>query len=475
MKLNRAIQECLVSLLLLDDKAGAQVAALVPAKAYDRDYRSVAEAAASFRDAYGEAPKEHAIDLFEDLIARDADRSEVYEAIWDSVQRTISGVNTEYVLAHALAFSKLKRIKDGIATAIDLLEEETAEKVEEAEGVLIQALKPEAVTLDAGTLLNDPDQALKFIGTSLDVFPTGIRALDRRGIGPARKTLMLLGAPAKKGKTWACIQMAKAAMIHGLKPAIASLELSEDKYAMRLMQAFFSISKRRMKVIQTTRFEKDENGRFMSFDFRDVVDRPSLSDGDIEAVLRKKITNRLKNRPPCIVKEFPTGRLTVRQLEAWLDRLESTRGFIPDLLIVDYPDLMRIEKIDKKREYLGQIYVDLRGLLVARNIAGFAVTQQNREGSRKSTSDGTDVSEDWSKIGTVDLFCTLNQTIEEKKLGLMRWFVSEGRDEADKFTVLLSQAFALGQFCLDSAVMSGDYWSEVNAESDDEFIEDGDD
>ena len=67
------------------------------------------------------------------------------------------------------------------------------------------------------------------------------------------------------------------------------------------------------------------------------------------------------------------------------------------------------------------------------------------------------VAEDVSKIATADNVITYSQTEQERKLGLARLWVSNARNDEDKFMILISQCYAAGQFCLNSTLMLSDY------------------
>ena len=70
---------------------------------------------------------------------------------------------------------------------------------------------------------------------------------------------------------------------------------------------------------------------------------------------------------------------------------------------------------------------------------------------------------------TADVTITHSQTPGEKGLGLARLFVAGGRRDADKFQVLISQCYPIGQFCVSSHPMVSTYFNEV-----DEWIGDSD-
>jgi hypothetical protein len=58
---------------------------------------------------------------------------------------------------------------------------------------------------------------------------------------------------------------------------------------------------------------------------------------------------------------------------------------------------------------------------------------------------------------------TYSQTPAENKLGLARLHVAAGRNDRDKFTIVISQAYNTGQFVVDSSLMRGTYWQNLPA------------
>ncbi len=63
-----------------------------------------------------------------------------------------------------------------------------------------------------------------------------------------------------------------------------------------------------------------------------------------------------------------------------MKRQESTTGFVPDVLIVDYADIMRSSnKYNERRFELELIYQELRNIAIQFNIPVITATQLNRE------------------------------------------------------------------------------------------------
>ena len=175
--------------------------------------------------------------------------------------------------------------------------------------------------------------------------------------------------------------------------------------------------------------------------------------------MRQRIANKMRKlRLPVLVKEFPTGHLTIPGLEAYLDQLERYDGFIPDVLIVDYADLFNIES-SRVREDTGKIYKDLRGLGVDRELAVITASQSNRLGEDAKKLTLKHLAEDYTKAATSDMIVTYSQTTVEKELGLGRLWIAKNRDNEDGQTFTISHALGMGQFVIDCAVADSQYWS----------------
>ena len=162
------------------------------------------------------------------------------------------------------------------------------------------------------------------------------------------------------------------------------------------------------------------------------------------------------------IREFPTGSLTINDLRAYLDTLEQVEHVVPDLLIVDYADLMKIDGANLRID-TGIIYRELRGIAMERGCALVTASQSNRSSADAKWVREGDIAEDWSKVMTADTILTYSQTVDERKLGLGRIFVAAVRDENDKWACLITQNYQMGQFCLDSIRLDDDvYWRIVN-------------
>ena len=458
-RLSGALQENVLTLLCFDTSAAAVIRNTVDAALFESQvYQEIASRAIAFFDQYTSAIGEHLSDVLEDILnGKDTRKANLFSRTIRNLHAAYEGINREYVISQLSGFIHQQQLKQSILKAVEHIE---AGRVDDAELALEEGRKSRVTTFEPGTLFSDPLQSLRFIDNTADeTFPLGVKELDERGIGPRRKEIMLFIAPAKKGKSWAMVHIAKTNIFNRKKVLVISLEMSEERYAQRFIQSIFAIGKNEAKVALPM-LRTDELGRFLGVDI-DSVTRRTLQDEGIKEYLTESL-KVFDQRPPLRIKQFPTRSLTITHLKAYLDTLERVHKFVPDLLIIDYPDLMKVGS-ENLRVDLGHIFQDIRGLCVERNIAGVCPTQSNRASTTAKLVDDSMVTEDYSKIMTADGVITYSQTPEEKRSGLARLFVSNMRNDEDKFAVLIAQAYKIGQFCLDSVMMTGDYWDRLSA------------
>ena len=205
------------------------------------------------------------------------------------------------------------------------------------------------------------------------------------------------------------------------------------------------------------RLKDDDEGRLREIEEEVVTRRWDSLDNPADLRRLGKKLMKLRTRDNLRIKQFPTGHLKYQQLVAFLDGLDAVERFVPDLLIVDYPKLMHLDPGNLRLE-LGSLYERLRGLAIERNMAVGIAAQLNREGASAIKSrEGMDLAEDVSLLATADSVVFYNQTEAEQEQQLARLFVV-GRNDRSRFTVLISQAYEIGQFCVESRMLTPEYW-----------------
>jgi len=168
----------------------------------------------------------------------------------------------------------------------------------------------------------------------------------------------------------------------------------------------------------------------------------------------------MENRLKIWIKRFPTGALTIQGLETYLDAMDNYHHFQPDVIIVDYADLMSISSMNLRIE-TGNLYKELRRIAVERNVAVATASQSNRLGEDAKVISLKHLAEDYSKAAIADNILAYCQTSQEQKLGLARLFIAKARDEEREQTILISQCYRIGQFCMNAIPMQNRYWDNL--------------
>jgi replicative DNA helicase len=187
------------------------------------------------------------------------------------------------------------------------------------------------------------------------------------------------------------------------------------------------------------------------------LNRPSIKHEKTIATLAKKL-ERYKGRQSLEIRGFPTSSLSIEGLEVFLDTLDRLYNYTPDVLLLDYADLMKLD-YKNLRTSTGEIYKELRRIAVERNLAMVTASQANRMAEDARVITLKHLAEDYSKAATADTVIAYCQTPQEKNLGLARLFVAKARGQESGQMVLISQAYGLGQFCMDSTSINDRYWT----------------
>ncbi|HAW74852.1 MAG TPA: hypothetical protein DCW74_03850, partial [Alteromonas australica] len=137
-----------------------------------------------------------------------------------------------------------------------------------------------------------------------------------------------------------------------------------------------------------------------------------------------------------VIKEFPTGTATVNTLRALMVQLKNYEEFEPDVVIVDYLELMRPVR-ENQHEYQAQqrIAEELRGLAMENKFLLWTATQTNRQGRAVKVITDAELGDSYGKIRTCDFAVSLNQSEEEFDNGRMRAYVVKSRNGRPRFTV----------------------------------------
>jgi hypothetical protein len=151
----------------------------------------------------------------------------------------------------------------------------------------------------------------------------------------------------------------------------------------------------------------------------------------------------------------PASAPTIQQIKEHLNWIEYSENFVPDVIVLDYGDIIKAEKSGDKKD-MGGVYWGLKEIAKERKCAVITATQTNRDSMYGKDISITQVGEDYKKLQHVDGMLLLHQTDDEKADRIMR--VSAGVVRKESFDVrqqvMVLQCLELGQVCIESKKMT---------------------
>ena len=252
---------------------------------------------------------------------------------------------------------------------------------------------------------------------NVDRIPIGVSALDigiKGGLG--RGALGCILGAEKDGKSMALVHIGASDFLAGYYVVYITLELPQLD-----VQNRFAAN---VTGIPINRLEKGG----------------AITAGIVGEALERIIK---KSGGDFVVKAFPGGTATVRDVEAYLKDIRRLWGFAPDVVIVDYADELissqKVRNVDSSTTYLtmGKIYTDLRamgapssqssGTRGGFDCAVWTASQVQRSAIGKQVLEFRDVADSILKAAKVDLMVGLCRDEEEREADLVRLYVAACR------------------------------------------------
>lgn len=474
--LNLALQENLLTLLAYSDQHGRIVANMVEPELFQGDYGLIVERLIDYWRQYNQAPKAHTGDLFSDVLEDPQNKKAgTFRRILVSMFELSENVNTNYIMEQLRVFKRTQRLTQAIIQAAEQLGQKQHMALPDVEELLAGIVRAREIDFDPGIRLSDYDRMLEFMHMRSEEFDTGIKELDDRFVVPQRKAVMLWLGGKGRGKSWALINIGKRALRRRKRVLHITLEMPQEEVQMRYFQSLYAIPKRHAEELTSSLVRLDDSDKFSGIDVKRIKPDFSLDSPHIEIELQARIERSGTLMDNLVIKSFPSGSLTINSLEAYIDNLEATEGFIPDMIILDY---VGITKIDPRnpRITLGANMREFRGCCDRRNIAGVTAQQITRHAFSAVHVGSAGVSEDWSLVHTADTVVTHACTDTEFQHNLGRLYVAHARSESDRFGLLITQNYKIGQFVISSTILSQKYFEflehlKKDEESDDEESE----
>jgi len=145
------------------------------------------------------------------------------------------------------------------------------------------------------------------------------------------------------------------------------------------------------------------------------------------------------------IKYYPTKTASCSTIRAHIEKMIML-GKKPDLVIVDYADLLRGAVSRKEmRHELESIYEDLRGIAGEYEVPMFTASQANRSALEQDVIEADKISESYSKVMIADFVLSLSRKVTDKIAGTGRWHIIKNRFGPDGLTLPAKMNMSNGQ------------------------------
>jgi replicative DNA helicase len=217
------------------------------------------------------------------------------------------------------------------------------------------------------------------------------------GLAPGELGVVM--APAGIGKSWLLINIGANAVKAGKTVIHYTLELNKEYVGQRYDSVLTGI-----------------NAQTLKHHLETVQDTMDSLKGEL------------------IVKYFPTKSVGVMGLKAHLEKTIML-GQTPELVIVDYGDLLKINSKKDKHEALEELYEELRGMAGEYQVPVWTASQAGRSALEEDIIEADKIASSYGKVMVADFLMSLSRKVEDKMSGTGRGHVIKNRFGPDGITL----------------------------------------
>lgn len=311
-------------------------------------------------------------------------------------ERIIGDIESGFVEKAKNRVSSFGNIEMGTGSGLDIFQDDEIVKAAFSERV--------------DSLITYPGALNKFFGSSL-----------------ARDSFIAFMGPEKRGKTFWLLDVAFRAMTQRKKVAFFEVgDMSQNQIVRRFMARACRRPLGTKSYKYPIEIQRDANERFADVDHLIKKHNGPLSWRKAWKISQKVIRSKIKSQDSYLkLSVHPTRSITVGGINDILQKW-ALDGWVADVIVIDYADLLASESNSKeKRDQIDITWGKLRALSQTMHCLVATATQADTASYRVETLSMGNFSDSKTKNAHVTGIVGLNQTHEEKELGIMRlnWIV----------------------------------------------------
>ncbi len=386
-----------------------------------------------FFDKYGTAPRHYLGNELDKYLRKTKVSDDQQTLLYTLLERLTPALYTDehYVQDEIVKFAQHARLRIALEEFIPQFnqgEYDVGEVMEKFEDVRRLAIDYQDLGVDYLDTLQQRVNRRKD-KVFQEYFATLIDVLDEKFIGIQRQQLGTIMAPGGIGKSYMLTHIGKAGLIQGLNVAHYTLEMSVDE----IMDRYD------MMAVAST--------------------KEDLNKLSVVKHLEKQIS-ALSHRGGKLFLKYLSESADVYTIRAHLESLRVSAGFVPDLVVIDYGELLKpLRRYEKSYDSQGEIWRSLRGIGVDLNCGIWTATQSSKAGVGARVITELETSDSYNKYRISDIFIGFNRNLiydqkhkvwleedDEGKPDLVRLHVVKHRGRRDKYTVRFLCDLDRGQF-----------------------------
>jgi len=356
-------------------------------------HKWIVEETLKYHYKYHATPTKEALSVEAKKIDNEVLRISIGEQLKEAYKS--SNEDAEYVEQEFANFCKNQQLKKALLSSVDLLEKGQYDDIRYLIDSALKAGQDKNIghEYEKDTEVRYREEERKAIPTPWD----HLNELLMGGLG-AGDLGLIFGNPGG-GKSWCLVALGAMAASLGYNVCHYTLELSEFYVGRRYDSAFTGIE----------------------------VQELAKHRGTIDEIVGK-IPGKL------IIKEFPMGKASVSTIESHIQKTTDL-GFKPDLIIIDYVDLLKSKRksIDRKDE-IDDIYASTKGMARELKVPVWTVSQVNRAGAKDDVIEGDKAAGSYNKMMVADFALSLSRKRQDKVNGTGRIHIMKNRYGSDGMT-----------------------------------------
>ena len=386
----------LIATLLVDSNFISQSLDIIKPKYFEsKAFEFIIDSILTYYQTYKASPN---LEFFKVRLADVEDltlKSEIKSILRDSAKQSDSQ-DLEFIKETTIAFCSNQALKQAILDSVDYIKVGKPELIRKT---IDAALNVGQIT-DLGTDYDSDDSIEhRYSGISRNPILTGwnsINEITKGGLGPGELGI-IVGATGA-GKSWFLMHIGAAAVRAGKKVLHVTLELDPSYTSLRYDSIF-----------------------------------TGTASVNLSAELVKRTINGLPGKLK--IKWFPTASLTMSGLRAYYNKLKISEFGAPDLVIIDYLDIMKLPQMAENHLALTRHYEDARGFAGEEHIPVWSCSQGNKESYNSDVLEADKVAGAYGKIFTADFAMSLSRRAADKVNNTARIHVIKNRFGPDGLTL----------------------------------------